>query len=126
MAELTPEERAANRAEGEKRYAEWVVNNPVKVAEAEKIANEKLQNFLAERKLMRETEPEKYAELIKYEPTASRDPDKVLAGFKRDLIREEIRKEAIAKREADFAKAQAEKLAAREAERAAKSAARGK
>ena len=124
MAELTPEERAANRAEGEKRYAEWVVNNPVKVAEAEKIANEKLQNFLAERKLMRETEPEKYAELIKYEPTASRDPDKVLAGFKRDLIREEIRKEAIAKKEADFAKAQAEKLAAREAERAAKKAAK--
>jgi hypothetical protein len=124
MAELTPEERAANRAEGEKRYADWVANNPVKVAEAEKIANEKLQNFLAERKLMRETEPEKYAELIKYEPTASRDPDKVLAGFKRDLIREEIRKEAIAKREADFAKAQAEKLAAREAERAAKKAAK--
>ena len=124
MAELTPEERAANKAEGEKRYADWVANNPAKVAEAEKIANEKLQNFLAERKLMRENEPEKYAELIKYEPTASRDPDKVLAGFKRDLIREEIRKEAIAKREADFAKAQAEKLAAREAERAAKKAAK--
>ena len=123
---MTPEERAANRAEGEKRYADWVANNPVKVAEAEKIANEKLQNFLSERKLMRETEPEKYAELIKYEPTASRDPDKVYEGFKRDLIREEIRKEAIAKREADFAKAQAEKLAAREAERAAKSAARSK
>jgi hypothetical protein len=126
MAELTPEERAANRAEAEKRYADWVANNPVKVAEAEKIANEKLQNFLAERKLMRETEPEKYAELIKYEPTASRDPDKVLAGFKRDLIRKEMGKEAIAKREADFAKAQAEKMAAREAERAAKAAARGK
>jgi hypothetical protein len=119
MAELTPEERAANRAEAEKRYADWVANNPVKVAEAEKIANEKLQNFLAERKLMRETEPEKYAELIKYEPTASRDPDKVLAGFKRDLIRKEMGKEAIAKREADFAKAQAEKLAAREAAKAA-------
>ena len=124
MAELTPEERAANIAASEKRYADWVANNPVKVAEAEKIANEKLQNFLAERKLMRETEPEKYAELVKYEPPASSDPDKVLAGFKRDLIREEIRKEAIAKKEADFAKAQAEKLAAREAERAAKKAAK--
>lgn len=75
---------------------------------------------------MLENEPAKYAELVKYEASASRDPVLVFEGFKRDLIREEIHKDAVAKREADFAKAQAEKLAAREAERAAKLASRGK
>jgi hypothetical protein len=112
---MTPEEeKAAKRAESEKRYADWVANNSEKVAMAEKYANEELDKFRAERKLMKETEPEKYAELIKYEPTASRDPDKVFEGFKRKFIVEEIRKDAIAKKEADFAKAQAEKLAARQ------------
>lgn len=51
MPELTQEEKAAKKAESEKRYADWVANNPVKVAEAEKIANEKLQSFLAEKKI---------------------------------------------------------------------------
>jgi hypothetical protein len=113
---MTPEEeKAVKKAESEKRYADWVANNPDRVAEAERVAREGTDKFLEERKVMRETDPEGYAKLVGNEPSASRDPDLYFEKLKRHHIQDEMKKDAIAKKKANF-----------EAERAAKLAARGR
>jgi hypothetical protein len=113
---MTPEEeKAAKKAESAKRYADWVANNPDRVAEAERVAREGTDKFLEERRVMRETDLDAYMKLINNEPTASRDPDLYFEKLKRHYIQDEMKKDAIAKKKADF-----------EAERAAKLAARGR
>ena len=105
---MTPEE-------SKKMITDWIANNPVKGAELEKIARENTDKFLEERKVLRETDHDAYMKLISNEPSASRDPELYYDKQLRNLVTAEMRNEAIAK-----------KMAAREAERAAKLAARGK
>lgn len=110
---LTPEERAAQLADAEKRIADWKVSNPERAAECERIAKENTDRFLEERKVLRETDHDAYMKLINNEPSASRDPELYYTKQLRNLIAAEMRNDAIAKRKANFEKAQAEKRAAR-------------
>jgi hypothetical protein len=106
---MTPEEKLAKKLESDKRYAEWVANNPEKVAEAERLAREGTDKFLEERRVLRETDLDAYMKLVGNEPSASRDPDLYFDKLKRNLIADEMKKDAVAKRNAEHAA----KLAAR-------------
>ncbi|MDC3266407.1 hypothetical protein OAU13_00610 [bacterium] len=109
----TSEERAAQQAEAEKKIADWKTSNPERAAECERLARENTDKFLEERKVLRETDHDAYMKLINNEPSASRDPELYFAKQLRNLVATEMRNDAIAKRKADFEKAQAEKRAAR-------------
>ncbi len=127
---MTPEEKLAKKVESDKRYAEWIANNPDRVAEAERLAREGTDKFLEERKVMRETNLDEYLKLINNEPTASRDPDLYFDRLKRNIIAGEMKKDAVEKRKTDFEAERAAKHAAKIAEHekkiAERNAARGK
>ena len=112
---LTPEERMAQQAEAEKKITDWKVSNPERAAECERIAKENTDKFLEERKVLRETDHDAYMKLINNEPSASRDPELYYAKQLRSLVAAEMKNDAIAKKKADFEKAQAERIAARKA-----------
>lgn len=105
---MTPEE-------SKKMIEEWVAANPERGAEATRIAKENTQKFLDEREHLRTTNLDEYMKIINNEPKASRDPDLYFDKQLRDIVREEMRKDLLAKREADRAKMLAEKAAARKA-----------
>jgi len=130
FASLTPEGKEARIAEQwttEKvtEILDWRVNNPEKAAECARQARELTAKWLEDRRIMRETNLEAFVAMVKNEAPGSQDPSRHTYLEERKLVVAMRREEAIAKRDADFAKAQAEKLAAREAERAAKKAAKG-
>lgn len=110
---MTPEEKVARQLESEKRIADWKAANPEKFAEIQRQAKATVDKFLEERKVLRETNLDEYMKIINNEPTASRDPELLLAKEERNLVATEMRNDAVAKKKADFEKAQAEKRAAR-------------
>ena len=126
---LTPEGKEARIAEQwatEKvtELLEWRKNNPEKAAECARQAREITAKWLEERRVMRETNLEAFVAMVKNEAPGSKDPSRHTYLEERKLVVAMRREEAIAKKNADFAKEQAEKMAAREAERAAKLAAK--
>jgi hypothetical protein len=126
---LTPEEKEARIAEQwatEKvtELLEWRKNNPEKAAECARQAREITAKWLEDRRIMRETNLEAFVAMVKNEAPGSKDPSRHTYLQERTLVANMRREEAIAKKNADFAKAQAEKEAARDAERAAKEAER--
>ena len=129
FAALTSEGKEARIAEQwttEKvtEILEWRVNNPEKAAECARQARELTAKWLEERRFMRETNLEAFVAMIKNEAPGSQDPSRHTYLEERKLVTTLRREEAIAKRNADYAKAQAEKEAVRDAERAAKLAAK--
>lgn len=129
FAKLTPEGKEARIAEQwatEKatELLEWRKNNPEKAAECARQAREITAKWLEERRVMRETNLEAFVAMVKNEAPGSKDPSRHTYLEERKLIANLRREEMIAKKQADYEKAQAEKLAAREAERAAKLAAK--
>ena len=131
FAALTPEGKEARIAEQwatEKvtEILEGRKNNPEKAAECARQAREITAKLLEDRRIMRETNLEAFVAMVKNEAPGSQDPSRHTYLEERKLVVAMRREEAIAKKNADFAKAQAEKEAAREAERAAKLAERNK
>ena len=129
FAALTPEGKEARIAEQwatEKviEILEWRKNNPEKAAECARQAREITAKWLEDRRIMRETNLEAFVAMVKNEAPGSQDPSRHTYLQERTLVVAMRREEAIAKKNADFAKAQAEKEAARDAERAAKEAER--
>ena len=129
FAALTPEGKEARIAEQwatEKvtELLEWRKNNPEKAAECARQAREITAKWLEDRRIMRETNLEAFVAMVKNEAPGSQDPSRHTYLQERTLVVAMRREEAIAKKNADFAKAQAEKEAARDAERAAKEAER--
>ena len=129
FAALTSEGKEARIAEQwttEKvtEILEWRVNNLEKAAECARQARELTAKWLEERRVMRETNLEAFVAMIKNEAPGSQDPSRHTYLEERKLVTTLRREEAIAKRNADYAKAQAEKEAVRDAERAAKLAAK--
>jgi hypothetical protein len=106
---MTPEEKATRQVETEQRVAEWRASNPERAAEVDRLAREATDKFLEERRVMRETNLDAYLKLVANEPTAARDPDLYFAKQQRNLQNQEMKKDLIAKREAE----RAAKLAAR-------------
>jgi hypothetical protein len=122
---LTPEGKEARIAEQwatEKviELLEWRANNPEKAAECAKKAREITAQWLEDRRVMRETNLEAFVAMVKNEAPGSKDPSRHTYLQERTLVANMRREEAIAKKQADFEKERAERLAAREAERAAK------
>lgn len=98
---MTPEEeRAAKRAESEKRIADWKAANPERFANIQIKARETVDKFLEERKVLRETNLDAYMKIINNEPQASRDPVLLLAKEERNLVATEMRNDAIEKKKA--------------------------
>ena len=129
FAALTPEGKEARIAEQwatEKvtELLEWRKNNPEKAAECARQAREITAKWLEDRRIMKETNLEAFVAMVKNEAPGSQDPSRHTYLQERTLVVAMRREEAIAKKNADFAKAQAEKEAARDAERAAKEAER--
>ena len=129
FASLSPEEKEARIAEQwatEKaaNLIEWRSKNPEKVAEFAKKAREITAQWLEERRILLETDREKYIELYKNEVDGDRDPSRHTYLQERTLTTDFMRNQAIAERTAKVEKERAEKDAARDAERAAKEAAR--
>lgn len=106
--------------DAEQRIAEWKANNPQRTSELEQQARTLTDQFLDERRSLRESDLDAYMKIVNNEPSASRDPDLYYAKQLRTLVATAMREDAIAKRQADFERAREEKLAARAAERALK------
>ena len=129
FASLSPEEKEARIAEQwatEKaaNLIEWRSKNPEKVAEFAKKAREITAQWLEERRVLLETDPEKFVAMFKNEAPGSQDPSRHTYLQERTLTTDFMRDQAIAEKTAKFEKERAEKEAARDAERAAKEAAR--
>jgi len=114
FAALTPEGKEARIAEQwatEKvtELLEWRKNNPEKAAECARQAREITAKWLEDRRIMKETNLEAFVAMIKNEAPGSQDPSRHTYLEERKLVTALRREEAIAKKEAE----RAAKLAAK-------------
>ena len=129
FAALSPEAKEARIAEQwatEKaaNLIEWRSKNPERVAEFAKKAREITAQWLEDRRIMRETDLAKFAEMVKNEAPGSKDPSRHTYLEERKLTTDFMRDQAIAEKTAKFERERAAKELARQAAYAAKLAER--